>query len=188
MLQKSKLLRKALLRQPAGVLAFGSLMGLCSGLTGLGGGMIVSPYLHEVSAAAPPEQKAAPEAFKAIPARNISAVVCASMFFVSLFAGAGHISAERVFGAPADVTGKREAPQKGGQSLAPAKKAASGGNFLLGSSPRWRFCLFLLLGASAAGLLIGYAANARCQSARRRRLILRSVIALMFLKVSFEFF
>ena len=142
------LLKKSAFLRAKGVYVFGSLMGLCSGLTGLGGGMIASPYLHES---------------KRVPVRNISAVVCLSMFFTSFFA----------------VLGQILAGQTGAARMA-------GGNFLFDTSPHWRFCLFLLLGASVMGLMIGYAANARCQSSKRRRWILRSAIAVMFLKMSWE--
>jgi len=54
-----------------GVYAVGSLMGLCVGLTGLGGGFIISPYFHES---------------KLIPTKNVSAVVCVAMFCTSLVA------------------------------------------------------------------------------------------------------
>ncbi len=64
------------LKTRKGVYAFGSLMGLCVGLTGLGGGFIISPYLHES---------------KQVPSKNVSAVVCISMFFTSLFAIFGQI-------------------------------------------------------------------------------------------------
>ena len=60
-----------------GFYLFSSLMGLCSGLTGLGGGMILSPYLHES---------------ERMPAQNIPAVVSCIMFFVSSFSLLGQIS------------------------------------------------------------------------------------------------
>ena len=146
------ILKKSAFLKSKGIYVFGPLMGLCSGLTGLGGGMVISPYLHESSR---------------IPLKNISAVVCLSMLFVSLSAGLGLMLAA-------------SPPQMS------AAGPAGAGNFLLSSSPHWRLCLFLLLGASVLGLMIGYGANARCKSPRRRRLILRSAIALMLLKVTLE--
>ena len=60
-----------------GLYIFSSLMGICSGGTGLGGGMILSPYLHES---------------RKIPAQNIPAVVSCIMFFVSSFSLLGQMS------------------------------------------------------------------------------------------------
>ena len=73
------LLKKLLwLCKKQGVYIFGSLMGLCVGCTGLGGGFILSPYLHESSQ---------------IPSKNVSAVVCCSMFGTSFFALLGQLRA-----------------------------------------------------------------------------------------------
>ena len=74
--------RMAWLKRRRGVSVFGSLMGLCVGLTGLGGGFILSPYLHES---------------KQMPSKNVSAVVCVSMFFTSLFAIFGQIQGTGFF-------------------------------------------------------------------------------------------
>ncbi len=71
------LLRKTPFLNNNGIYIFSSLMGICSGSTGLGGGMILSPYLYE-------SQK--------MPAQNIPAVVSCIMFFVSSFALIGQIS------------------------------------------------------------------------------------------------
>ena len=60
-----------------GIYVFSSLMGICSGGTGLGGGIILSPYFHES---------------EKIPVQNIPAVVSCIMFFVSSFALLGQIS------------------------------------------------------------------------------------------------
>ena len=56
---------------------FSSLMGMCSGLTGLGGGMILGPYFYES---------------RKIPLSNIPAVVSCMMLPVSLFSLFGQIS------------------------------------------------------------------------------------------------
>ena len=60
-----------------GIYIFSSLMGICSGGTGLGGGMILSPFFHESGA---------------MPAKNIPAVVSCIMLFVSLFSLLGQVS------------------------------------------------------------------------------------------------
>ena len=60
-----------------GFYLFSSFMGICSGLTGLGGGMILSPYLHESNI---------------IPLKNIPALVSCIMFFVSGFSLLGQFS------------------------------------------------------------------------------------------------
>ena len=65
-----------------GIYLFSSLMGICSGLTGLGGGMILSPFLHES---------------EIIPAKNIPALVSCIMFFVSGFSLLGQFSQTELF-------------------------------------------------------------------------------------------
>ena len=57
-------------------------MGICSGLTGLGGGMILSPFLHES---------------ESIPAKNIPALVSCIMLFVSSFSLLGQFSQNSLF-------------------------------------------------------------------------------------------
>ena len=69
--------RKGSFLKEKGIYIFGSLMGICSGFTGLGGGMILSPFLHES---------------KIVPTKNISALVASVMFFVSTFALLGQLS------------------------------------------------------------------------------------------------
>ena len=71
------LLKKIPILYDKGIYIFSSLMGICSGLTGLGGGMILSPYLYE--------------SYR-IPVQNIPAVVSCIMFFVSSFSLIGQIS------------------------------------------------------------------------------------------------
>ena len=71
------LMRLPFLKKRAGFYLFSSLMGICSGLTGLGGGMILSPFLHES---------------EHIPAKNIPALVSCIMLFVSSFSLAGQSS------------------------------------------------------------------------------------------------
>ncbi len=122
------------------VYAFGSLMGLCVGLTGLGGGFIISPYLHES---------------KQMPSKNVSAVVCCSMFFVSLFALFGQIQ---------------------------------GSEFPFKNSSFWWSCYFLLLIPSIFGLFIGYFLNIKDKSRKRRVVLLRLLVAIMFVKLSVEIF
>lgn len=65
-----------------GLYIFSTLMGICSGGTGLGGGMILSPYLYESGK---------------IPVQNIPAVVSCIMFFVSSFAILGQMSQGGLF-------------------------------------------------------------------------------------------
>ena len=65
-----------------GFYLFSSLMGICSGLTGLGGGMILSPFLHES---------------EMIPPKNIPALVSCIMFFVSGFSLLGQFSQTELF-------------------------------------------------------------------------------------------
>ena len=57
-------------------------MGICSGLTGLGGGMILSLFLHES---------------ELIPPKNIPALVSCIMFFVSGFSLLGQFSQTEIF-------------------------------------------------------------------------------------------
>ena len=71
------LARMPLLKKRKGFYFFSSLMGVCSGLTGLGGGMILSPFLHES---------------ENIPVRNIPALVSCIMLFVSSFSLLGQFS------------------------------------------------------------------------------------------------
>ena len=71
------LLKKVPVLQNQGLYIFSSLMGICSGFTGLGGGMILSPFLHES---------------QRMPAQNIPAVVSSIMFFVSFFSLLGQFS------------------------------------------------------------------------------------------------
>lgn len=70
------LLKIPILRKQ-GIYIFSSLMGICAGGTGLGGGMILSPYFHES---------------EEMPIQNIPAVVSCIMFFVSAFALLGQTS------------------------------------------------------------------------------------------------
>lgn len=70
-------LKKFSVLQSKGIYIFSSLMGICSGFTGLGGGMILSPFLHESGR---------------MPAQNIPAVVSSIMFFVSSFSLIGQMS------------------------------------------------------------------------------------------------
>lgn len=121
-----------------GVWIFSSLMGLCVGMTGLGGGFIISPYLHESHH---------------IPQKNISAVVCVSMFFTCTLALLGQLHHLPSF--------------------------FQGGEF-------WWFCYLLLLIPSIIGLFVGYFLNQKEQSSLRRKLLLRSIIAIMFVSVSAE--
>ena len=60
-----------------GIYIFSSLMGICSGFTGLGGGMILSPFLYES---------------QRMPVQNIPAVVSSIMFVVSSFSLMGQMS------------------------------------------------------------------------------------------------
>ena len=60
----------------------GILMGACSGLTGLGGGIVLSPLLHES---------------RSLSARKIAPVVCVSTLFISFFALLGQESGAGVF-------------------------------------------------------------------------------------------
>lgn len=71
------LLKKLPGLKSSGMYIFSSLMGVCSGFTGLGGGLILSPYLHESHQ---------------MPAKNIPAVSSCIMFFVSFFSVLGQIS------------------------------------------------------------------------------------------------
>ena len=64
------ILRKYPSLKNKGIYIFSVLMGGCSGFTGLGGGMILSPYFHES---------------RQIPLKNIPAVVSCIMFCVSVF-------------------------------------------------------------------------------------------------------
>ena len=66
-----------------GIYIFSSLMGICSGFTGLGGGMILSPFLYE--------------SYR-MPVQNIPAVVSSIMFIVSSFSLMGQISRIGFFG------------------------------------------------------------------------------------------
>lgn len=59
-----------------GIYIFSTLMGICSGFTGLGGGMILSPYFHES---------------RQIPLKNIPALVSCIMFCVSVFSLLGQM-------------------------------------------------------------------------------------------------
>lgn len=59
------------LKNVKGAWFFGSLMGLCVGLTGLGGGFLMSPYLHET---------------RKVPPHRVSATVCLTMFLTCSFA------------------------------------------------------------------------------------------------------
>ena len=59
------------IKTPKGSYIFGSLMGLCVGLTGLGGGFIISPYLHET---------------RRIPPKNVSPIACVAMFLTCFLA------------------------------------------------------------------------------------------------------
>ena len=128
------------LKTRKGVYIFGSLMGFCVGLTGLGGGFIISPYLHES---------------KQMPAKNVSAVVCFSMFFTSLFAIFGQIQ---------------------------------GTKFPFENNSFWWSCYFILLIPSILGLFIGYFLNIKDKSKRRRSLLLRFLVCIMFVKLSVEIF
>ena len=71
------LTHKPVLKNRKGFYLFSSLMGVCSSLTGLGGGMILSPFLHES---------------EHIPAKNIPALVSCIMLFVSSFSLLGQFS------------------------------------------------------------------------------------------------
>lgn len=70
-------LRRSAFLKMKGFYFFSSLMGVCSGFTGLGGGMILSPFLHES---------------QIIPAKSIPAVSACIMSCVGLFALFGQIS------------------------------------------------------------------------------------------------
>jgi len=121
-----------------GIYIFSSLMGICSGFTGLGGGMILGPYLYESHR---------------MPVKNIPAVVSCIMFFVSSFSLIGQVS--RI-------------------------------GFSFGNSSHWWFCFFLLLIPSFFGLGFGYFVNIRQQNIKWRRLFLRIIAAVMFLKLTLE--
>ena len=71
------LLKKVPVLKSKGIYIFSSLMGICSGGTGLGGGLILSPFLHES---------------RSMPVQNIPAVVSCIMFVASSFALLGQIS------------------------------------------------------------------------------------------------
>ena len=71
------ILKKIPILHEKGIYVFSSLMGVCSGFTGLGGGIILSPFLYE-------SQK--------IPVQNIPAVISSIMFFVSSFSLMGQMS------------------------------------------------------------------------------------------------
>lgn len=60
----------------------GVLVGTCSGLTGLGGGIILSPLLHES---------------RSLPARKIAPLICVSTLFISFFALLGQEKGAGVF-------------------------------------------------------------------------------------------
>ena len=76
------LTHKPVLKKRKGFYLFSSLMGVCSGLTGLGGGMILSPFLHES---------------ESLPVRNIPALVSCIMLFVSVFSLLGQLSQTDLF-------------------------------------------------------------------------------------------
>ena len=71
------LIKKVPILKSKGIYIFSSLMGICSGGTGLGGGMILSPFLYES---------------RSMPVQNIPAVVSCIMFVVSSLALLGQIS------------------------------------------------------------------------------------------------
>ena len=60
----------------------GFLVGSCSGLTGLGGGIVLSPLLHES---------------RSLPARKIAPLICVSTLFISFFALLGQERGAGVF-------------------------------------------------------------------------------------------
>ena len=132
------LLKKVPVLKNQGIYIFSSLMGVCSGLTGMGGGMILSPYLHESGK---------------LPVQNIPAVVSCIMFFVSSFSLLGQASRMEVS---------------------------------FGNSPHWWLCFFLLLLPAFCGLSMGYFANIRQKNIKWRRLFLRFIVAIMFLKLTAE--
>lgn len=127
------------LKSIKGAYIFGSLMGLCVGLTGLGGGFLMSPYLHET---------------KKIPPQNVSPIVCVAMFLTCFLAITAQVTAT---------------------------------NFPFDKSVFWWQCYLILLISSIVGVCIGYIANKQDKNPKRRRLILRSLLFIMFVKVASEF-
>ena len=115
---------------------FSALMGACSGLTGLGGGIILSPFLHESELVSP---------------KYIPAITSWIMFFISSAGILGQISQTDFF-----------------------------------YSSEILFVYISLCLPSFLGLFCGYFFNLKQENKQLRKKILRFLVFIMFMKMSFE--